>query len=90
MLRLLAGNSLGVEAIWRHKSPSLIVAPVPVTLLSMSSPSMGLRGKDSGQNNDEPLVQRACSYEVTRPGGMWSRVVGRRVTGKSAPRGATV
>ena len=53
----------------------------------MSSPSMGLRGEDSGHNNDEPLMQRACSYEVTRPSEMWSRVVGRRVTGKSAPGG---
>jgi hypothetical protein len=51
------------------------VAADPATLLSMSSPILGLRGEDSGHNNHEPLERRG--HALTK-----SRVLVRVVPGR--------
>src|SRR5665213_784189 len=38
----------------------------PATLLSMSSPVLGLRGEDSGHNNHEPLERRGHALTKSR------------------------
>jgi hypothetical protein len=49
------------------------------------APILALRGKDSGHNNDEPLMEGMLLLSHASLGRR-ARVVGRRVAGKSAPK----